>query len=153
MLCDYVRLSDTGKILSINSKWVQKCIISMMLRRKTFKTIGYFVDACISEDSDYYERIKAVFGKHSIAYISRILYRARFSPNSRLFGNGTIKIHNNKIEYDKSATEAKMDSKLRDRHTAIAKGEKKVYICKKKALSKIRNSNWQLTTRDQKHPG
>ncbi len=148
VLCHYARITPEGEIVNINARWIRKCIVSMMFSRKTFRTIGYFRDVSISEDSDYYERIKAVFGDPSITLIRKVLYKARFLQDSRMFGQGEMMIDGTNVLHSKSSCENITDQRLRSNHISILSGQKRAYIGKKKALAKFYEKGWLAPSRD-----
>lgn len=84
-LCNYVRVDDADQTLEVNNKRVMKCIISIMFPRSVVSDVGGFSDSSISEDSDYYERIKAVYGKATEVIAFQTLYRALYRPDSSFF--------------------------------------------------------------------
>lgn len=149
ILCDYVRVNSCGKILCINSKWSRNCIVSMMFTRKTFSSIGYFRNISTSEDSDYFERIKVVYGDKSVKVISSILYIALFSPTSRLFGKGEICVTQEKVTHIKSPEEYYIEQKLQKKLTLIAAGRKKAHVRKKKALRAFYELGWLTAKKDK----
>ncbi len=126
-MCDYVRILPNGNVVNINKRWARKCIISMMFHRRTFQILGYFKDVPVSEDSDYYERIKAVYGEASIKIVGKILYKATFQSNSRMFGEGQVKESGVYIRHQKSKEEDSVDLALRNSHKAFAKGAASPY--------------------------
>ena len=85
-LCNYVRVNSRGKGIRVNEKRVMKCIISMMFRReRVVERVGYFINQSISEDSDFYERVKIAFGQSSEIVLPRTLYRALYRRGSSFF--------------------------------------------------------------------
>lgn len=142
VLCEYVRITENDKLVRINSKWIKNCIVSMMFSRKTFRIIGYFENLPISEDSDYFERIIATYGNSSVNVLNSILYKASFSPGSRLFGKGEISMAKEKVIHTKCFDESLVDRDLRNKIILIKRGTKKPYLGKKKALRTFYEHGW-----------
>ncbi|MBB6511091.1 glycosyltransferase involved in cell wall biosynthesis [Rhizobium soli] len=91
VLCNYVRVNEKRQSLLVNDKRTMKCIISMMFRREeVLDKVGLFREESVSEDADYYERIKAAFGPDSEVVIFRTLYRALFRRHSAFFSSAHI---------------------------------------------------------------
>ena len=53
-----------------------------MFRRKIIEKIGYYDSVRFGADSEYYNRIKVVYGNNAICIINDVLYLALFRPNS-----------------------------------------------------------------------
>jgi hypothetical protein len=76
--CEYKRIHYiTKKVLLKN---VGESTI--MFRRKIIEKIGYYDSVRFGADSEYYDRIKAVYGKNRTFIIKNVLYLALYRPNS-----------------------------------------------------------------------
>lgn len=130
VLCNYVRVNDRGVRLVINDRRVMKCIISMMFpRREVLEKVGYFLESSLSEDADFYERIKIAFGKGCEFLVFRTLYEALFRESSSFFSE--VEIHeatNSAIKFTRKP-EAKVSwQAMCVRHAKMRRGELEVYV-------------------------
>ncbi|NOV15866.1 glycosyltransferase family 2 protein [Ensifer adhaerens] len=124
-LCNYVRVDPNGNSLEINDRRVMKCIISMMFpRTEVLERVGFFVDGTVSEDADYYERIKIAFGSSCEVLTFRTLYQALFRPNSSFFGQMAIKtIDKGRVTYDAPPTVSGAHENIKRRHEMMREGK------------------------------
>jgi glycosyltransferase involved in cell wall biosynthesis len=129
-LCRYVRVNERGERLIINDKRVMKCIISMMFpREEVLEKVGYFIGASVSEDADYYERIKIALGADTEKLVQRTLYKALFRPNSSFFEScDSIRVEGDRISFVRKASVAAEWALLRFVHMRMRKGEVGVYV-------------------------
>lgn len=129
-LCNYVRINATGHSLEINKGRVMKCIISMMFPRKeVIDRVGYFFDGSLSEDSDYYERIKIAFGPSCEVLVFRTLYQALYRPNSSFFSNVQVKeIDSRSVSFERGTQALEALAALKDRHRRMKQGELGIYV-------------------------
>jgi len=124
-LCNYVRVNAYGDSLEINDRRVMKCIISMMFPREmVLERVGFFMDGTVSEDADYYERIKIAFGAACEVLVFRTLYRALFRANSSFFDPMKIRhIEKGRILYDAPVNVSEAREKIKFRHEMMRKGK------------------------------
>ncbi|MGE0786334.1 MAG: glycosyltransferase family 2 protein [Sandaracinaceae bacterium] len=88
-----IREMPDGRRAVINGRRFTKNVISMLLpRRPVFERVGYMRPLEVGEDSEYYERIKAVFGEGREVHLFQTLYRARFAEGSLLFSHGETRL-------------------------------------------------------------
>ncbi len=123
----YVRVNEQGDIYIINGKKKWNRVSGMMFKKQTVDKIGYFKPLKISEDSEYYERIVATFGKASRKIICKILYYALFSPDSLLFSNANVVVSNNAVDYQIHDSEYSVLKAYRLEHEKISTGELSSY--------------------------
>lgn len=128
--CNYVRVDEFGNSLRVNEKRTMKCIISMMFRRQdVLSKIGYFRDGTISEDADYYERIKVAFGPGCDVTVFRTLYKALFRPNSSFFeGTQIMEKSNSLVLFERDAGVVAHWKTLTDEHKMMRSGEKSPFV-------------------------
>ena len=119
----YVRVDDKGSTFVINGKRKWNRVSGMMFRKNIIDKIGYFKPLKISEDSEYYERIIATFGKKSRRVICKTLYYALFSPSSLLFSNANVSIDGNAVNYKIHDKEFSILEAYRAEHKRIRAGE------------------------------
>jgi len=100
-LCLYNRFYQ-DKIIKINRKKFNKCIISMMFpRQEILSLFGGMLPIKIGEDSEFRERIISFFGKNTEIIVKIPLYKALFSINSSFFSEcENINYHNDNVSYD-----------------------------------------------------
>ncbi|AYC99590.1 hypothetical protein NCHU2750_01930 [Neorhizobium sp. NCHU2750] len=122
--CNYVRVDQGGRRLEINDKRVMKCIISMMFpREEVLNEVGFFIGENVSEDADFYERIKIVFGPSCQVHVFRTLYFALFREVSSFFTScESIAVRDRRVIFTRSQqTLAEWDA-LRKRHEDMRLG-------------------------------
>ncbi|KAA3503665.1 glycosyltransferase family 2 protein [Agrobacterium tumefaciens] len=124
-LCNYVRVDTHGDSLEINDRRVMKCIISMMFPRKEIlERVGFFMDGTVSEDSDFYERIKIAFGADCETLVFRTLYHALFRQNSSFFDQMEIKkIERGRISFNAPAKVSSARERVNARHAMMREGK------------------------------
>ena len=127
-LCNYSRVDDEGQVLSINGREVSKSVISMMFRRQVFTRIGYFRDFRISEDAEYYERMKLIFGAGAEHLLAKVLYLQGFSPASLLFSDGKTEREGDAVEHQRSAEAEQKLREIQRLHLQIRSGEDSGFV-------------------------
>jgi glycosyltransferase involved in cell wall biosynthesis len=129
-LCNYVRVDKNHNRLLINDRRVMKCIISMMFpRTEALATIGYFLDQTVSEDAEYYERLKIAFGSESEILVFGTLYEALFTENSSLFSAAIIEERRGRIvRYRRSAKAEKEWNHTQERLERIRRGDLSIHV-------------------------
>lgn len=113
--CNYVRVNSRGERLEVNDRRVMKCIISMMFpRQEVLDHVGYFREKNVSEDADYFERIKIFFGDKCEVSIFRTLYEAQFREDSSFFSScEDVRLLGRKVQFArKQAVAAEWDGLL-----------------------------------------
>ncbi|WP_158255697.1 MULTISPECIES: glycosyltransferase family 2 protein [Sinorhizobium] len=130
VLCNYVRVNEDGARLQINDRRVMKCIISMMFpRREVLDRVGFFLESNLSEDADFYERIKIAFGKGCELLVFRTLYEALFRNNSSFFSEVDIQNAGERVvRFTRKAEAAASWEAMQQRHAKMRKGEIDVYV-------------------------
>lgn len=111
--CDYYRESSGGLALKINGRVLSRSILSMMFEReRILERIGYMRNTKVGEDSEYYQRIKLVFGKECGRHIWKPLYVAGFDEYSLLFsdGNTSVEEDGSIYHYRSEASQRSMES-------------------------------------------
>lgn len=91
--CDYSRVDKDGQAIRINGRIIAQSIISMMFDRTlVLGRVGYMQDIPVSEDFEFYRRIKLVFCNKSERHIFKCHYLAGFQPDSLLFSDGSTNV-------------------------------------------------------------
>ncbi len=91
--CDYSRVDKSGQAIRINGRIVAQSIISMMFNRTVvLERIGYMQNIPVSEDFEFYRRIKLAFSEKRECHIFKCHYLAGFEPDSLLFSDGQTSI-------------------------------------------------------------
>ncbi|WP_175552003.1 glycosyltransferase family A protein [Pararhizobium antarcticum] len=128
--CNYVRVNENGDVIYINNKRTMRCIISMMFRReKILSEVGYFRDESVSEDSDYYERIKIAFGASCDLLVFRTLYKALFRSDSSFFGTTKIiQISRENVNFDRYPSTLSRWRELQLEHFEMKAGRLSHYV-------------------------
>lgn len=123
----YCRETKDGEALVTNRKVRWNRVSGMMFGREVFEKLGYFKQLHISEDSEYHERIKAVYGNKSCKKIKKLLYYALFDISSLLFSNANIEIKGGRVEYKIKEKEQQVLEKCRAFHNELRKGSVDCY--------------------------
>lgn len=118
----YIRVNEEQKHLIVNTKKKLNHISGMMFRKKVIKKLGFFKETNISEDSEYHERILAVYGKKCKKLLQRVLYYANFSTNSLLFSNADIKVKGVRVDYTIKNKSSLILEDFRNDHLKIKNG-------------------------------
>ncbi|SFB52113.1 Glycosyltransferase involved in cell wall bisynthesis [Rhizobium sp. NFR07] len=138
--CNYVRTNDAGRTIRLNDRRTMKCIISMMFpRAEVLEKVGYFRHESVSEDADYYERIRAAFGRDCEVVVFRTLYRALFRPSSSFFQTVSI------TRYDGTTLLFERRSDALDHWEAMTAEHKQMIIGAKSTYVQFRPSVGQST--------
>ena len=127
VVTQYVRVNNKNEVLILNGRKKRNYISGMMFHRELIDTVGYFKPLKISEDSEYYERMVAAFGKQSRKILCKTLYYALFNPDSLLFSNAKVTIKGNRIDYKIIDTEFVLLESMRREHKLIRSGELSPY--------------------------
>jgi hypothetical protein len=96
--CEYKRVHYKTK--SVLVKDVGESTI--MFRRTIIEKIGYYDSVRFGADSEYRDRIKAVYGKKAMCIINAVLYLALFRPNSLISSGKSIKGSVFRVQYRKN---------------------------------------------------
>jgi glycosyltransferase involved in cell wall biosynthesis len=101
-VCNSRRETEEGKRIVVNGRRFSKNFIAMMIPREpVFSRVGYMMNLRVGEDSEYYERAKAVFGKSREVHLFQTLYRQLFSSGSLLFSNSETRVgQDGRVEYN-----------------------------------------------------
>lgn len=128
--CNYVRTNDAGRTIRLNDRRTMKCIISMMFPREdVLERVGYFRQESISEDSDYYQRIKAAFGRDCEVIVFRTLYRALFRPSSSFFQTVSItRYDGTTLLFERRADALNYWEAMQAEHKQMVIGAKSTYV-------------------------
>lgn len=127
VVCQYVRVNKQKEPFIINGRNKWNYVSGRMVKKGLVNKIGYYKPLKISEDSEYYERILAVYGKKSRKIICKTLYYALFSPDSLLFSNANLSINGKSINYKIHNEDYLQLQDLRRDHKLITKGELSPY--------------------------
>jgi hypothetical protein len=92
-VCNSRRESPEGERIVVNARRFSKSFITMLFPRDpVFSRLGYMMDLRVGEDTEYYQRAKAVFGESCEKHLFQTLYRARFVSDSLLFSNSQTRV-------------------------------------------------------------
>lgn len=129
-ICNYQRFNQHNRVQTINGKRTMKARISMLFHRKqVMSRLGFFLELVVGEDSEYYERMLAAFGPKAVVEVLKPLYRARYSPDSLLFGDGLVEVvSEQEIKHTVSETSNMALSQARQRHRGIRSGTLSAYV-------------------------
>jgi len=87
------------------------------------------MDLPIGEDSEYFERIKVVYGDESERHIVKVLYRARARMDSLLFKDTQLEyVNDSSIEYKASNISMEVSYRVGYFHEGIKKISHSPYI-------------------------
>lgn len=139
VLCNYVRVDDSDRSLIVNDKRTMKCIVSMMFpREEIIEKVGFFREESVSEDADFYERIKAAFGAGSEIVVFRTLYRALFRRNSAFFGTSHIvEASGRRLIFERGADAVRRWHELQAEHSRMRDGSLSPRICPKDNVDEV----------------
>jgi glycosyltransferase involved in cell wall biosynthesis len=116
--CNYVRIDENRQRLEINNKRVMSCNISMMFpREEVIEKVGFFIEQNVSEDADFYERLKIYFGPDSELVLFRTLYEALFREDSSFFSScDMVRRKGRKVVFKRNPAIVAEWEKLKSRH-------------------------------------
>ncbi len=99
-VCNSLRESPDGRRVIVNGRRYTRSMISMLFPRDpVLERVGYMLPLTVGEDTEYFERIRTVFGERSVAHVFETLYRARFAPGSLLFSSGTTSVRDRHVSF------------------------------------------------------
>ena len=129
-LCNCQRVDARGDVVAINGRRVSKAVVAMLFRRApVLERLGYFAKLRVSEDAEYYERMRAVFGDGAEVYVFKTLYLQRYAPSSLLFSDGdTTAVGDGRVVHVRSAEAEAELARVRDEHRKIRAGEVSGYV-------------------------
>ncbi|MEM6789304.1 MAG: glycosyltransferase family A protein [Myxococcota bacterium] len=123
------RVDEAGRPVRVNGRVDRKAVISMMFSRETFDALGYFMPLVVGEDSEYLERIKTVYGRHTELRLYTPLYFAGFHPDSLLFSHGdTVVAPGGDVRHERSAEAERCRREAREFHARIIRGDVSPYV-------------------------
>ncbi len=124
-VCNFRRELPDGARVIVNGRRFGKSYISMLFpRRPVFDRLGYMMDYPIYEDSEYLERIRAVFGREREVHLFQTLYRAQFSPSSLLFANSSTTVQSeSEVTYGRTREGDRILEMALERLKQIREGE------------------------------
>ncbi|MCB9636596.1 MAG: glycosyltransferase family 2 protein [Sandaracinus sp.] len=85
--CLHRRVLPNGEPITINGRRVRPTRVGLLFPRAVFERVGFLRPLRTGEDSELYQRL-SLLGR--ITTVRRVLYLARFSPDSLLFSNSTL---------------------------------------------------------------
>lgn len=95
--CMYRRVLPDGRPVRINGRRVRKLMLGVLFpRRTTLDRIGYLQALHTGEDTEFFDRLRAI---GPISTSPRVLYYARFSSTSLLFGSGETRIDDDNVQF------------------------------------------------------
>jgi hypothetical protein len=128
-VCDGQRLDGDGNPVTVNGRYTMKWVNSMMFPRRVLERIGYQRSSLhVSEDSEYYERIKLVFGPEHEVRLLRTLYFARFAPDSLLFSDGEVAVSGQRVVHRRSVEAERAWDEVTAWHRRVDAGELDPYV-------------------------
>lgn len=128
-LCNGRRVTADGEPVLVNGRRDCKWVNSMMFPRRVFRQIGYLMRLRVSEDAEYYKRIKLVFGAQSERRLFKTLYFARFAPDSLLFSDGATTVDDTgHVSHRRSAQAEAMLVYVREVHARMRRHEQSCYV-------------------------
>jgi|GEM_PF-2284048 len=128
-LCNGRRVDERGAPVLVNGRRDYKWVNSMMFPRRVFDRVGYQMKLRISEDAEYYERIKLAFGADSELRLFKTLCFAGFSPDSLLFSDGATEVAaEGGVRHRRSAQADDALVRIRVVHDEMRRGARDVFI-------------------------
>ena len=99
-VCNVLRETPDGRRVVVNQRRYTKGVITMLFARDpVFERLGYMRELIVGEDSEYFERMRAVFGPSRAVHLFQTLYRARFSSGSLLFSSGSTSVDETHVTF------------------------------------------------------
>ena len=123
----YCRETSNEEPIVTNGKVRWNRVSGMMFGRDVFIKLGYFKALNISEDSEYYERIRAVYGKKACKKIEKLLYYSLFDTSSLLFSNADVEIKGGEVFYKIKPSENKVLEQCRRMHGLLKQNATECY--------------------------
>lgn len=128
-LCNGRRVDDHGEPILVNGRRDYKWVNSMMFPRRVFDRVGFQMKLRVSEDAEYYERIKLAFGNNSELRLFKTLYYAGFSPDSLLFSDGTTEVGAaGGVQHQRSEDAEAALMRIRALHDDMRRGARSYYV-------------------------
>jgi hypothetical protein len=129
--CNSQREDDQGHVVAINGRRVRLAVIAMMFEReRVLSRLGYFDGGLpVSEDSEYFERMCAMFGAQSAVSVLRTLYFQRYAPTSLLFSDGTTETgRSGGVWHQRSEEAEEALRRFRAKHRLMKNGEMSPFV-------------------------
>lgn len=129
-ICNFMRVSPQGQRMTVNGRRTARSVLSMLFARElVLSRLGYMLDLTVAEDTEYYERIRAVFGRRSSVRLRKELYVAQFAPNSLLFSQGSTELRDGlEVEFARSDRAEKILADVTERLAKIKQGQLDPYV-------------------------
>jgi len=129
-ICNYKRIDFDGRVISLNGKSLHKCLVSMMFSRElVLAELGYLLNLPVSEDAEYFRRLKAHFGEDSVVYVFRTLYLALFRQDSSLFSHVAFNTRDQQqLEFEPNRKLLEIGKYLDSRISAIEAGTMSPFV-------------------------
>jgi len=120
----YVRVDESLEPYCVDGKLLRKCMASIMMDwDRVKKAAGYLLEIPVGEDSEYYRRIKLVFGEECEIFVVRCLYYALYREGSLNFCGRTIIRKTRKgVSLEKSSDAVRIEGFVGRVHRAIISG-------------------------------
>jgi len=80
--CNYVRHTEQGELVLNQGLRERLALISMMIKREVVDEIGWFDNVRTSADYEYFQRLRAVYGRQAHANVDEPLYLALYREQS-----------------------------------------------------------------------
>lgn len=128
-VCNGRRVDRSGRPVAINGRRDRKALISMMFPRRVLIDLGYFLPYPVGEDSEYFERIKLVYGARTELRLYTPLYFAGFHPGSLLFSHGQTELDApGEVRHRPSPEARACRDRARAFHDSIRHGEDSSFV-------------------------
>jgi glycosyltransferase involved in cell wall biosynthesis len=129
-VCNSDRRTPSGERVIINGRRFAKAVNTMMVPRSpVLERIGYMRNLRVGEDSEFYQRALAAFGRDSEVWLFETLLHQKYSADSLLFSNGqTAEKEMRVVEHSPSEEVRRaLDEALQDVE-AIRRGEQSPFV-------------------------
>jgi glycosyltransferase involved in cell wall biosynthesis len=80
--CNYVRHTEGGELVLNQGLRERLALISLMIKREIVDEIGWFDNVRTSADYEYFQRLRAVYGRQAHANVDEPLYLALYREQS-----------------------------------------------------------------------
>lgn len=128
-VCNSERVDPSGRRVEVNGRAVAKATISMMFRRApVLERVGYLRPMPVSEDAEYYERIKAAFGRGCEVVLHAPLLSQRFAPDSLLFSDGATERDGDRVRHRRSPEAERAWAEALAAIARIREGDESPYV-------------------------